>query len=116
MKIFALIGLLIVLAACQHDRDPQIGTDTGLTGYDPHLIENQTQACLDKGGRFAQGGSSGSFVCYENTNDANKRCTSGTECQGLCLARSGTCSPITPMFGCHEILGSLGARSTLCID
>ena len=113
MKTLISIGLFLVLAACQHEVEPP---DFGLAGFDPHMIENQTEACVQRGGRFGQGATEGTFVCYENTADANKQCTASSDCDGLCLARSGTCSPITPFFGCHEVLGRLGARSTLCIE
>ena len=32
------------------------------------------------------------------------------------LARSGTCAPITPMFGCNDILQDDGREVTLCLD
>ena len=105
--------VFLLLSACQHEAEPP---DSGLAGFDPHLIENQTQACLDAGGRFGLGGSSAAFVCVHDTKDANQRCTASTDCEGLCLARSGTCAPVVPLFGCHEVLGKLGVRSTLCIE
>ena len=108
---YILTGLL-VLAACQIEPDVQ---DTGLAGYDPNLIENQRAACEARGGRFGAGGAEGSFVCYENTRDANQSCSSGLDCEGLCLARSQTCSPVKPFFGCHEVLSNSGARSTVCL-
>jgi hypothetical protein len=112
MKLLGALAALIFIAACQHELDQP---DTGLVGFDPHLIENQTQACLDSGGRFGAGGSGGS-ACFYNTKDANQRCEASTDCEGLCLARSGTCAPVTPLFGCHEVLGRLGAPSTLCLN
>ncbi|MGR3290123.1 MAG: hypothetical protein ACU0C9_02845, partial [Paracoccaceae bacterium] len=88
----------------------------GLAGFDPYLIENPTHACLDRGGRFGAGRQINTFVCYQDTKDANKSCAVSTDCQGLCLARSRTCSPVIPLLGCHEVLGRLGVRSTLCIE
>jgi hypothetical protein len=34
----------------------------------------------------------------------------------MCLARSGTCAPIMPLFGCNEVLDKQGRRVTLCIE
>ena len=118
MEVFPKITLvlaagLLLISACQHEQEPP---DTGLAGYDPDLIEKQRAQCEAKGGRFGKGGLGGSFVCYENTRDANKSCRSGLDCEGLCLARSRTCSPVKPFFGCHDILSDSGLRSTLCID
>lgn len=113
MKYLFILSIAVVLAGCRDDIAPP---ETGLAGYDPHLIENQRAACEARGGRFGKGGLSGSFVCYEETRDANQHCTTGADCQGLCLARSQTCTPVTPFFGCHEILGQLGGRATICID
>jgi hypothetical protein len=45
-----------------------------------------------------------------------KACTRQSQCEGYCLARSGTCAPITPMFGCNDILQDDGREVTLCLD
>jgi len=113
MKKLCLIVVLVALTACQ--QEPSIN-DGGLAGFDTSRGENQKQACLDRGGRYAQGGLSGTFVCYEDTKDANKACTKSTQCEGYCLARSNTCTPIVPLIGCHEVLNSVGARSTVCLE
>lgn len=111
----ALLGALAfaALAACNPDRDTP---DTGLAGYDPDRTLNAQAACSDDGGSWGKGGKAGGFVCYRETDDANRRCTAATDCEGFCLARSGTCAPVTPVFGCSDVLNSLGARSTLCVD
>lgn len=113
MKQLFLIVTMVVLAACQQEEPLP---ETGLAGYDPHLIENQSAACEKRGGRFAQGGLSGNFVCYETTKDANNRCSNATDCEGLCLARSRTCTPVKPLYGCHDVLTIAGTVSTLCIE
>lgn len=109
--------VLLLLGACQ-ENTPTNGQSigTGLVGFDPNMIENQRAACEQRGGRFGKGGLSGAFVCYEETRDANQICTTARDCDGLCLARSRTCSPVTPFFGCHEVIGSSGQRSTICIE
>ena len=70
--------------------------------------------CVGGGGNFTK--ASGGFICVNRTRDANKSCTSSNQCQGACLARSGTCSPVVPLVGCHDIITDNGGMATLCID
>jgi len=113
MKFTLMILAAVTLAACQQeDKLP----DSGLAGYDPNLVEIRRDDCIKRGGRFGQGGLSGAFVCVETPRDANKSCSKSTDCSGECLARSHTCSPIKPLFGCNEILTSTGGRVSLCVD
>ena len=72
--------------------------------------------CEKRGNIWAQAGNSGAHACVTRLKDGGKRCTSGKQCQGDCLARSNTCAPISPLFGCNEILQDNGARVTLCLD
>ena len=72
-------------------------------------------ACERKRGRWADTGG-GLKVCIQPTRDGGKRCTRESQCDGLCLARSGTCAPVDPLLGCHEILQDNGARATQCIE
>lgn len=101
---------VVLLVACQEEQ-AQIGAGT----FAPDLATRAETACLEKGGTWGRGGKAG-FVCYERTRDAGQSCDSADDCEGLCLARSNSCSPITPLFGCHEVITSLGGRATLCID
>ena len=73
-------------------------------------------ACEKKGGKWSGAPGSDLRTCVFNTRDAGKQCTRESQCEGVCLARSGTCSPIKPLLGCNEILQDNGARVTLCID
>ncbi len=99
------------LAACQH----QAGSSGAVGSVEPGMA-SQTQACTVRGGQFSEIGTSGTFICIQKTDDANQSCSASTDCEGLCLARSRTCAPVTPMFGCNEVLGKLGARSTICLN
>jgi hypothetical protein len=76
----------------------------------------QQLACEKKKGRWTRTGKSDLHTCVYTTRDGGKQCTRESQCEGLCLARSGTCSPIKPLLGCNEILQDNGARVTLCID
>ena len=72
--------------------------------------------CERTGGQWAVAGSSGAYSCVKLTKDGGKICTKEGDCQGMCLARSGTCAPLMPLFGCNEVLDKEGRRVTLCID
>lgn len=73
-------------------------------------------ACTRKGGDWVATGQSGAHACVRPTRDSGKRCTRESQCEGYCLARSGTCAPVTPLFGCNDILQDNGVMVTLCID
>lgn len=71
--------------------------------------------CEKAGGSWAKTGS-GFSSCVWSTKDSGKRCTASSQCKGQCLARSGTCAPFTPLFGCNEILDDSGRRMTECLQ
>jgi hypothetical protein len=74
-------------------------------------------ACERRGGTWSRViPGSEARACVFRTRDNGRRCEAGTDCQGECLARSGTCAPVTPLFGCHEILDDTGRRMTQCIE
>jgi hypothetical protein len=73
-------------------------------------------ACEKKKGKWSRIGKGNFRACVFQTRDGGKRCEKESQCEGLCLARSGTCSPIKPLYGCNEILQDNGARVTLCLD
>lgn len=74
------------------------------------------KACEKKGGTWAGTGKGDLRICVFPTKDAGKQCTRESQCDGVCLARSGTCAPVKPLLGCNEILQDNGARVTLCIE
>lgn len=110
IRIAAILSLAFLLS-CETAPPPVVAGQMG-----PDLAGRAEAECTERGGRWGQGGLAGGFVCYETTRDANQICTSGDQCEGVCLARSGTCSPVKPLFGCNEILTALGGRATLCVD
>jgi len=73
-------------------------------------------ACEKKKGNWSGIGKGGARACVFQTRDGGKHCTKESQCDGVCLARSGTCSPLKPLYGCNEILQDNGARVTLCLD
>ncbi len=72
--------------------------------------------CEASGGLWSLAGKTGANICVSATRDGGKSCRKKTDCEGLCLARSGTCAPYNPLFGCNEVLEKDGRRVTLCID
>jgi hypothetical protein len=72
-------------------------------------------ACERKRGSWVDTGG-GFMICITPTRDSGKRCTRESQCENVCLARSQTCAPVTPLMGCHEILQDDGSRATQCID
>jgi hypothetical protein len=82
----------------------------------PEAVKSPSQiACEKTGGRFAKAGNSTTFVCARETCVGGKSCRRETDCEGLCLARSRSCSPITPVLGCQESLTQDGLKVTECV-
>lgn len=81
----------------------------------PDPKSDQQLACERKRGQWVT--AVGSLkACVYPTGDSGKRCERESQCEGACLARSGTCSPVEPLYGCNEILQDNGARVTLCLE
>ena len=72
--------------------------------------------CEGDGGVWVNISGKGVQTCAQRTRDGGKSCKRERDCEGLCLARSRTCAPIQPLFGCNEILQADGRQVTLCID
>lgn len=83
----------------------------------PQASKSASQiACEEDGGNWARAGESVAMTCIRPTRDGGQRCDSKSDCDGECLARSRTCSPIKPLFGCNPVLMDTGAEVTLCIE
>lgn len=79
-------------------------------------LSPQQVLCEKSGGQWAAAGDSGASLCVRRTKDAGKRCSRKTDCQGQCLARSESCSPIDPMIGCNDVFEKDGRMVTLCLN
>ena len=83
----------------------------------PLVPSSQQQVLCEKaGGQWATAGDTGANLCVRRMKDAGKHCSTKTDCQGQCLARSQTCSPIDPMIGCNDVLEKDGRMVTLCLN
>lgn len=91
-------------------------TEPAAAAPPPAPLSPSALACKKKGGRYIKTGSSDLRACVKETGDGGKHCKRETDCVGSCLARSQTCAPVKPLFGCNEILQADGRRVTLCLD
>lgn len=73
-------------------------------------------ACIKTGGTWTGAGFSQGKACVKLTRDGGNSCRREKDCEGYCLAKSRTCAPVTPLFGCNEIVQDNGMVVTLCID
>ncbi len=110
-----LTGLMLtlalgVLAACQMDQPPQ------LPPAGKAMSAHRDDACVASGGVWSNQNGKQSKVCIHYTTDARKMCTRSSQCQGACLARSHSCSPVRPLLGCQDILTDSGLRMTQCVN
>ena len=96
--------------------DPAKPTAPPAVEQPARVMSPEELACVKKGGQWAAAGSAGGMSCLHVMRDAGKSCRKKSDCEGDCLARSNTCAPIAPLFGCNEILQDNGAMVTLCID
>ena len=96
---------------------PETGAEPVEEPPEPEVAKSAEQIlCERTGGQWAVAGASGAHSCVKPTRDGGKSCTKEGDCMGMCLARSGTCAPIMPLFGCNEVLDKQGRRVTLCIE
>lgn len=114
VTVAALFSLL--LAACS-DLPPLVVAPQPTTGL--VVAPNNEQDCLTQGGRWGPQGMAQTDMCDLPATDAGMPCTDSSQCQGLCLAgdtpSTGTCSPRTLNFGCHDVMED-GVQMGLCID
>lgn len=116
---FALLGAaLLALAACLPEVE---GSDVivgpGAAETDPSNAAKQQASCEAKGGTWRQAGLLGLMTCITIPEDAGTYCTKSTDCSSSqCLARSNTCAPVHPLFGCNDLLDSQGRTVSLCVD
>jgi hypothetical protein len=83
---------------------------------DPALLTPEAIACQRRGGVWSKIGEGNARACVKRTRDSGKQCEADRDCQGQCLARSGTCAPVDPLFGCNDVLQDDGRRMTLCLN
>lgn len=99
------------------DADPAVAEAEAAPEAAPAPPKSERQlVCEKRGGTWSGTGKGSLRICVFPTRDGGKQCNRESQCEGLCLARSGTCSPVRPLLGCNEILQDNGARVTQCIE
>ena len=106
------------LSSADGDGPNEVGVNpVAAIAPEPPVGKSKEQTiCEKRGNTWGTAGKSGGKTCIKRTRDAGKQCTKKSSCDGVCLARSGTCAPVTPLFGCNDILQNDGSRVTLCVD
>ena len=113
MRFMVLLAIGLALVACKPEQpDPYPGAEN----FGVQRLEKERSLCAAAGGRFVPGGTAGGLVCFKTPPDAGKSCQRESDCSSACLARSLTCAPIEPLFGCNDILTDSGDRVTQCVD
>ncbi|WP_435256495.1 hypothetical protein ACSBLW_10050 [Thioclava sp. FR2] len=69
--------------------------------------------CVAKGGSVS--GMHGQ-ACVMPTADAGKSCSRASDCSGVCMAETRTCSAKDAVFGCYSFLNEKGEVVSLCAD
>lgn len=100
--------IFLALAGCIDD-----GAEEGR--LPPTQTEAAEATCLAEGGEWISRGPARMF-CERQTRDGGASCQTSSDCETVCLARSRTCAPVTPLLGCHQVLGRSGSVSTLCTE
>jgi hypothetical protein len=97
----------------------EVGASIPVTAHEteqPEPIAPEVLTCMKQGGEWITAGAEGAKACIHRTRDSGKSCRKKGDCEGDCLSKSNSCAPITPLFGCNDILQENGVMVTLCID
>ncbi len=109
-QVLTVLLISVLLAGCQEDGAESSDAEI------PELLNPLRVECEKSGGRWGTVRGRDTYACFHQTRDANKSCDNESDCEGMCLARSRTCTPQIPLFGCHEVISSSGLRQTRCIE
>lgn len=71
------------------------------------------ETCEENGGTLVNG--LVGPICTMPEPDAGAACRDSSECSGVCLADTRTCSPLRPMVGCFSYLDQ-GETFEICVD
>lgn len=104
----AILALALGLAGCMAEAQE---------GADAPLAYPETEAdCIAAGGTWARGGLSPHPICFLPNPDAGESCARSSDCVGVCLAETRTCSTMRPLFGCYGFLDENGDKVVICVD
>jgi hypothetical protein len=106
-SVFAAV-VFVGLAGCVEETAPAPANHSGI------LSQAAAQDCTAKGGSVVTG--LAGQTCAMPTPDAGKSCKRASDCTGLCMADTMSCSKLTPQFGCFQIVMDDGEKIGLCVD
>jgi len=106
-----LVAGLLALAACQGAGQRK----ADLSPVGEARMDQYHKSCLASGGEYLPTAKQ-SYTCTGVPKDAGKACSKASDCAGDCLARSRSCAPVVPLFGCNEVLDESGAQVTECLN
>lgn len=108
MRRLAIVLLVLLVGCVEEEPVADQGPEARLA--------SERAICEESGGTFGTRPGGLLSVCTTFTSDANQRCVSNADCEGVCLARAQACAPVIPLFGCNEQLVSPGRVATICVD
>lgn len=112
VRFALLLPVLMALGPCGGP-EPEIAT--GAAPVDD--FSARQEACERSGGSFGRVTPRSELrVCFRTPRDANTRCDTNADCEGVCLARSRTCAPVVPLLGCNEVILVAGVVAVDCLD
>ncbi|MCV2893017.1 hypothetical protein [Lentibacter sp. XHP0401] len=115
IRLLTILTAVLTLAACQLEETTSseggVSAPKVKSGGRSHLLVEQD--CLAAGGQMVVG--LAGPQCARPQPDAGKACSDSADCAGICLANTRSCSPVTPYFGCHQVLEG-GKLAAICID
>ncbi|WP_127900573.1 hypothetical protein [Solirhodobacter olei] len=101
--------LCLVLAGCMGEGPPK------LPPVGAASVAASKSRCEATGGRWA-GKPGAGMLCFRTPPDAGKLCRRASDCTSGCLAKSRTCSPVTPLIGCQDLLDESGRVVKQCVN
>ncbi len=107
MRGLGWITLALLLSSC-------VPEEAGVEPIGDVPTRTQIEECHAEGGEIVPGGLL-PWACEIPLMDGGKSCSTGSDCEGLCMAETAQCSAVTPIFGCYPILEG-GEEVTICVD
>ncbi|MEM0935570.1 MAG: hypothetical protein AAF646_05940 [Pseudomonadota bacterium] len=113
MRYALIFACAAVLLGCQSEPDIVLAPGAST----PDAFRAAEAACAEAGGTFGPPPGGGNVqICTRTPADANTPCSTALDCEGACLARSRTCSPIVPLLGCNDVILSNGVEANVCVN
>lgn len=111
-RLIILAALLLNMDGCWFTPQP----DTVEQVEERLPYPDSLETCEAAGGHWDYGGLRHQQLCFMPQPDAGQACSKASDCNGVCLADSKTCSPEHPIFGCYSYLREDGSESMICVD